>query len=464
MTGQRTLPSPEQPMKVARQLESEWERNGVLTLRFWRESWMTWGGAAWSEMSAGDLKAGLYKWTENAAYIHVDGRSGVTSPRPWAPNKGKISNLAEALAAITNLSDDLDSGAWIDGRADTGLIIPCQNGLLELTTRRLVPPTPEFFNVVATPFPYLPDAPEPREWFGFLRSIWPDDPQAIETLQEAFGYVISGRRDLQKVFLLVGPTRSGKGTIANVLTELVGAAHTCGPTLAQLGTNFGLAPLIGKSLGIIPDARMPREVGGVVENLLMISGQDRMTVDRKNREAWTGRLPIQLVIMSNELPRLPDAAAAIAGRMIVLRMTRSFLGNEDRDLGRRLLIELPGIFLWSLAGLDRLTKRGRFAEPESSIEAVDLLRETASPVGRFLDERCELGSEFSVTTDDLFAAWRTWCATGGRDAVGTVETFARAMYAAAPTVKRAKPRVDGRQVPTYQGIRLRPAQPAWGAP
>lgn len=459
------IPSPLNPMAVARHLEPKWRREGTLILRHWRGSWMRWDRRAslWTDLPAAEMRAWLYGELEHATYVFVDGRSGIQKIKPWAPNKGKIANLLEAAEAITNLSDSTEPGQWTDRRKQSGPVIPCANGLLELASRTLLPPSPLFFNTSATPFPYVADAPEPREWHRFLESVWPDDPQSIAALQEMFGYVLSGGRDLQKVFLMVGPTRSGKGTIANVLTALVGAAHTSGPTLAQLATNFGLAPLIGKSLAIIPDARMPREVGGIVENLLMISGQDHMTIDRKNREAWSGRLPVQIVILSNELPRLPDAAAAIAGRMVVLRMTRSFYGREDRGLTGKLLAELPGIFNWSLVGLDRLTQRGRFAEPESSLEAVDLLRESASPVKQFLEERCEVGPTYSVTTDDLFAAWRSWCGTHGRDGVGTVSTFARAMYAAAPGVKRTRPRGEagGAQIPTYEGVRLRST--GWGA-
>ena len=56
--------------------------------------------------------------------------------------------------------------------------------------------------------------------------------------------------------MLVGPKRSGKGTIARILTDLIGKANVAGPTLSGLGTNFGLAPLIGKPLAIIDDARL----------------------------------------------------------------------------------------------------------------------------------------------------------------------------------------------------------------
>ncbi len=48
------------------------------------------------------------------------------------------------------------------------------------------------------------------------------------------------------MLLIVGPTRGGKGTIARVLTHLIGPDNVAGPTLASLASNFGLAPMIGR--------------------------------------------------------------------------------------------------------------------------------------------------------------------------------------------------------------------------
>ena len=58
------------------------------------------------------------------------------------------------------------------------------------------------------------------------------------------------------MFLFVGPKRGGKGTIARVLTSMVGRHNVAGPTLASLGTNFGLQDLIGKPVAVISDARI----------------------------------------------------------------------------------------------------------------------------------------------------------------------------------------------------------------
>ena len=58
------------------------------------------------------------------------------------------------------------------------------------------------------------------------------------------------------MLMLVGPKRAGKGRIAAILSRLVGLANVAGPTLASFNSNFGLWPLIGKTLAVIDDARL----------------------------------------------------------------------------------------------------------------------------------------------------------------------------------------------------------------
>jgi putative DNA primase/helicase len=69
----------------------------------------------------------------------------------------------------------------------------------------------------ALDFVYQRNAPQPTKWLWFLDQLWPGDPQSIEMLQDTFGLLLTGDTSHQKAFLLVGPKRSGKGTIARVL-------------------------------------------------------------------------------------------------------------------------------------------------------------------------------------------------------------------------------------------------------
>ena len=186
------------------------------------------------------------------------------------------------------------------------------------------------------------------------------------------------------------------------------STNTVAPTLAGLGTNFGLAPLIGKRVAIISDARLGGRADqhAIAERLLSITGEDAITVDRKFRDAWTGRLQTRFLILSNELPRLADASGALAARFIVLVLTNSFYGREDLGLSDRLLTELPGILNWSYCGMAvGSAERGHFVQPRSALDAVQQLEDLGSPIGAFLREECEVGPGYPVETTRLFQAW-----------------------------------------------------------
>lgn len=296
------------------------------------------------------------------------------------------------------------------------------------------------------------DVADATEWLRFLQGAWPDDPAAIELLQEWFGYVISGRTDLQKILLLVGPPRSGKGTISRVLRQLVGEQHTAAPTLTSLTRPFGQESLIGKPLAIVADARLSGPTGGAVEMLLSMSGEDPQDIDRKNRAHWLGRLPCRFMLCSNELPRFTDASAAIASRFLPLIMRRGHLGAEDLGLADRLETELPAILHWALDGLARLTETGRFTESADFGGVLDELRELSSPVSAFVRERCELGGG-EIEMAELYRHWRQFAEDNGLTP-GSAQTFGRNLVAAFPEIQRSRPGTQRRQR-VYRGIGLR---------
>jgi putative DNA primase/helicase len=329
--------------------------------------------------------------------------------------------------------------------------------LLNVEQRKLLPHTPQYFNQTFVPFEYDPAAPEPIQWLRFLDELWPDEPAAIDVLGEWFGYVISGRVDLHKIMLTVGPTRGGKGVIGRVLSALVGKQNVCGPTLTSLGGEFGLAPLIGKPLAIISDARFAGKNGHVVvERLLSISGEDTLTVNRKYRDQWTGKLPTRLHVISNELPKLGDASTAIVGRFVLLLLSRSWLGNEDRELEPRLHRELTGILNWALDGLHRLTVENdnRFTRLASAEEAVTQMRDLASPIGAFVREQCTVGPAEEVEVDVLYEAFKRWCERGEYPKLSK-SVFGRDLKAAVPGVRKHRPREGDERHPVYKGIGLK---------
>lgn len=459
-TGATVLPGPDDPMAVARVIEPELKAGQAYTLRNWRGGWWRWQTSHWAEIEDLALRGDLYGRTEHAVFVTEEG-----SYEKWRPTRTKIANLTDALASIVHLDRETKTPAWLAGdRTDLGTIVSCRNGLLRLEGRELLAHDAAYFNLVAVPFDFEADAEEPKEWLKFLDTVWPDGGEGqVAALQEWFGYVLSGRTDFQKIFAIIGPPRSGKGTIASVLTELVGALNVAGPTLASLATNFGMQPMLGKSLALISDARIGRSVDTsvVVERLLTISGEDVLTVDRKNREHWEGRIPARIMLLSNELPRFSDGSGTIATRFVVTETVQSFLGREDRGLKARLMAELPGILNWALDGLERLLARGHFTDTEVSTEAVDVMRQTASPFAPFVEDECLVGPEYEVAPEVVWQAWGLWCFQNGRERTGTVQWLGRDLKSVVPGLRIARPKGDdGKQHRVYRGLGLKSDYPS----
>jgi putative DNA primase/helicase len=448
--------SPAAPLDSARQLiRRRYTQVSGRTIHYHQSVFYMWGGTHYHETSRDEVRAIVYEFLEGAFRLDRDGNA--TS---FNPNRAKVGDVVEALAAAAQLPEVVRPPTWLEHKTDNSPsdIFACSNGLLHLPTRTLLAHTPAYFSVNAVEYPYDPNAGEPTAWLEFLDSLWHGDAESVETLQELFGLLLTPNTAHQKCFLLVGPKRCGKGTIARVARGIIGANNVAGPTLGSLAQNFGLAPLIGKPLAIISDARLGgrSDVQVVVERLLSITGEDWLSVNRKFLPAWNGQLPTRFLLLTNELPKLGDASGAIASRFIVLRLVRSFYGQEDLSLTQKLLEEAPKILLWALVGRDRLASRGYFVQPRSARQAAEELTDLASPMGAFVRTKCILDPHSCVQCDMLYDAWTRWCDEQHREHKGTIQSFGRDLRAVVPDLEVTQPRDQrtGERVRYYQGIGL----------
>ncbi|MDF3019328.1 MAG: Phage/plasmid primase P4-like protein [Steroidobacteraceae bacterium] len=425
---------------------------------FWRGEFYTWNGHRYVVRDQVYLHQQLYSFMSSCLTHKTDPKTGDKEVVAFSPNKAHIENVMHALRAVCFI-DLPEPPSWITaepGDVPAGEIIAFRNGFLHAPTRRMMPSDPRLFVISALDFDYDATAPAPTEWLRFLSGLWPADPESIETLGSVFGYMLTDDTSQQKAFMMIGPPRCGKGTILRVLENMVGQHNRVSPSLASLGTQFGLQPLVGKRVAMISDARLSGKTDQqpIVENILRITGEDSLTVDRKFLGSWSGKLSTRFIMASNETPAFSDASGALANRFVMFKFSHSFLGHEDHGLTVRLLKELPGIVLWALDGLQRLQARGYLATPESGRELADEMREQASPIAAFVAEKCVVHPDAAVDRNDLFAVWKTWCQAQGMEHPGTMITFGRRLSAAFPGIGRSQPRDGGTRLNLYSGVRL----------
>ncbi|WP_310472002.1 phage/plasmid primase, P4 family [Corynebacterium sp. ES2775-CONJ] len=443
--GALEVPSPSEPYRVAKCLNRElYTANGLPTLAYWRGDFWRHEGTHWELRSVLGrnphikLKNDLYRVLDAAVYEKHQG-DGKATLVDWKPTSSKLNNTIDALMSLVdyvvpdNATPPMLAGDTGELPGNPGEFVAMENGLFHIPTGKMHPHTPRLFNTYCLPYAYDPNAITPV-WSQFLAETFAHDPNAEKCLQEFAGYIISGRTDMHKALLMVGPRRAGKGTILRVLTQLVGKNNTVAPTLNSLGGDFGAWSLIGKPLAVIGDAREAKPGNNQVmtERLLGIIGEDSITVDRKGISPWSGKLSNRFVIASNELPRFVDASGAIVSRFMMFELQRSVEGNEDTHLGAKLSKEMPGIFNWALEGLKRLEEAGRFTVPTTMAEMTNHMHDAASTAHQFIEDCLEVtGNENDrVRTPEVYKMWTRWHQENGYRNTPNQATMCRNLRAA----------------------------------
>ena len=200
-------------------------------------------------------------------------------------------DVYHALRSIISIDRPEQPPFWINPQAgdlDPVNLLPMRNGLLDLSQDppQLYAHTPQLFSVSTLAYDYDPNAPPPVNWLKVLNDQWANDPETIDTIHEIFGYLLTGDTRMQKIFLWIGPTRSGRGTMREVLENLVGYENTTTTSAESLSGPFGLSTLMNKTVAIMGDARTgdSHDTAVMMDRLLRISGCDPVEVNRKNKD------------------------------------------------------------------------------------------------------------------------------------------------------------------------------------
>ena len=471
--GDQWTPRPEdivefpEPMRLAEHyLARRRTHDRQLTLRRYREQWWVFDHSGYRSTPDEVALVDIYQHVDQlwTPVRNPDSGESTGTHKKLIARSSTVGEVARAIPACGAIVDG-DMPQWLDGRSSPrpADVIAFRNGLLDSEAycrdeMGLLKLTPAWFGGAACPFDFVPQATCPN-WLLFLDQVFDADPQSIDLLQEWFGLNLVPDNQYEKLLMLVGPPRSGKGTVLEVLGAMLGEAQVATTSFTKLASRFGLAPLVGRLAAILPDAHIGSntDAKGALEVIKSVTGNDPQAIDRKGiDELPRVRLFCRFSIAVNELPKLPDEAGALKTRLLLIHFRNSFAGKEDTTLKPRLKAEAPGVAVWALEGLTRLRAQGRFTLPDRSAAMIEAFEKIVSPVLGFLDDCCELGGGDDpvwILKNDLFAGWRDWCKDRGLPE-GSKADFGQSLVNANKGIVSAKRGPRGQQFPIYSGVRL----------
>jgi len=304
----------------------------------------------------------------------------------------------------------------------------------------------------------------PTRYIEFLISSCEEDLETVELIREYGGYVLADSYYLHKMLIIEGVPGGGKSILGKVLQACVGSAYYSAVSMAGLAGRFGLGTLPGKKLAIMSEARGVDFIvlKALVPILLKLIGQDYVDTESKGVDVVTELLECKIIMLTNKTPVLPDDTGALAQRLILINLNKVFRGTPEEILGLdRKIVEdgLAGIIRWHLEGLERLSKRKEFVEPEKGGVAKKELVAQIDPLKTFISQYftvdLNVEQKYWMPQRDFTLYFRAFCLRLGQPTKeGIVQKRAsiRSIKTLFPSLFVKRIRVEDKVVATIAGL------------
>lgn len=378
--------------------------NGQHSFMRWNENDWVWEGDRWG-MRQNEWLPGILQ--RNSSGWSVSHTNRVTQ---WVRNQCQFERA------------EFTEPFWLDGTNVESDVVACQNGTLWLKPagdHELRPHDRRLFNTSVLPLAYDPAAVCPN-WLGFLAQTFPGDEAIIRELQKAFGYLLERTAARQRMILLIGKKGSGKGVMSQVMSALVGDENVVSPTIEEVASNFGKEQLLGARLLLFSEITEGGGSGGsvttkAIDNVKKLTGNDRLTVDRKHRSRLSFRFQGKVVAATNSMPSFSDHSQAMLRRIIPFRFLHGVALDQqnERLFPDYLAPELPGILNWAIAGWQALQAEG-FDFSSAQMAEMRALASATDPIEDFCRECINLNPAALTDMGTIYLAYQSWVEEMGR--------------------------------------------------
>jgi putative DNA primase/helicase len=331
-------------------------------------------------------------------------RSGWSNKVERLLSKGRVDDIIDRLKsseAIQIKEDDLDPYSHL---------INFKNCVLDLKTGRELNHSPKYRFTSFINANYTTHRTEGKHFLQFINQCSKDDKQKTMQIQELIGYTISNYTNAKKWFALIGAPHTGKSTILEVLTEIIGEDYTSNVPLHELSGRFSLSDLFKKKLNVCGE--LNDNALKNINTIKALTGNDRLRADIKYKSAINFINKAKIIMAGNAMPQLQtlDNTTAFTDRILFVVFNNTIPeGKRDYKLKEKLLSEKDYIVQWAVEGLERLIKNNFiFTECRDSIEFKKQYQNEMSNINDFITVMCELepnNDECRVHKRDLYLAY-----------------------------------------------------------
>lgn len=259
----------------------------------------------------------------------------------------------------------------------------------------LLPHDPDFGSRYILPYPYLPEtAGKCTKFMALLTQIWGDDPDfgdKVASLQQAIALTFFQRAwEFHKVFLFLGPTRSGKSTLMDIISNLFPSVALCDVPPKDWSDKYKPAQMLGTLMNCAREFNEKERINEAMFKSL-VTGEP-VPLEMKFQDPFSARVKCAHWFASNHPPKSSDKSGAFAARWLIFKFNKRIPDDEivPNFADSILEEEREAIVAWAVQGLETVSKFG-YRIPPSSKEIVEQIQREENPIRFFLASLKEQG-------------------------------------------------------------------------
>ncbi len=293
----------------------------------------------------------------------------------------------------------------------------CKSGAIQFAkdgSYTVLPHDCSQLNLKLSKVPVVPGA-KCKRWLEFIEQICVTDkgefdPELSIYLQMLSGYCLTGRTDLQHLWILHGDGQNGKGAYVRTMQALMGDyAISIDQETFTGQQSWGTIKLFGARAAFASETDMDCRLNEHrVKNL---TGGDRIAA-RDLYQSYSEFNPThKLFLSTNYVPQIRGTDNGIWRRVRLIPFN-AVIPIADVEMEPQFMAELPGILNWALEGYAMLQMYG-FKCPKIVSDAGSEHREANDVVKQFVESDCELDTSGSVSRLEISQRFAYYCKAHG---------------------------------------------------
>lgn len=256
-------------------------------------------------------------------------------------------------------------------------------------------------------------------WQDALDTFFCGDKELIDYVQTTVGLAAVGKVYQEHMIIAYGGGANGKSTFWNTIYRVLG--NYAGKISAEALTmnckrnvKPEMAELKGKRLIIASE--MEEGVRLNTATVKQLCSTDEIQAEKKYKDPFAFVPSHTLVLYTNHLPKVGANDDGIWRRLVVIPFNAKITGKSDIKNYADYLYEKagPAIMTWIIEGAKKaIAANFKTKPPKVVCDAIEAYRVDNDWLGQFLEECCDVASDLTEKSGELYQAYRAYCMQNG---------------------------------------------------